>query len=61
MQTTVNLSENAYQYVSSIAQMTERTIDEVIEETFENRFEEEVEMLKKKHWTFFWQGSFRVG
>jgi len=47
MQTTVNLSENAYQYVSSIAQMTERTIDEVIEETFENRFEEEVEMLKK--------------
>ena len=27
--------------------MTERTIDEVIEETFENRFEEEVEMLKK--------------
>ena len=47
MQTTVNLSENAYQYVSSIAQMTERTIDEVIEETFENRFEEEVETLKK--------------
>jgi hypothetical protein len=47
MQTTVNLSENAYQYVASIAQMTERTIDEVIEETFENRFEEEVEMLKK--------------
>ena len=47
MQTTVNLSENAYQYVSSIAQMTERTIDEVIEETFENRFEAEVEMLKK--------------
>lgn len=47
MQTTVNLSENAYQYVSSIAQMTERTIDEVIEETFENRFEEEIEMLKK--------------
>ncbi len=47
MQTTVNLSENAYQYVSSVAQMTERTIDEVIEETFENRFEKEVEMLKK--------------
>ena len=49
MQTTVNLSENAYQYVSSIAQLTERTIDEVIEETFENRFVAEVEMLKKKH------------
>ena len=47
MQTTINLSENAYNRVSSIAQMTERTIDEVIEETFENRFEEEVEMLKK--------------
>ncbi len=47
MQTTINLSENAYQYVSSIAQMTERTIDEVIEETFENRFEKEVEILKK--------------
>jgi predicted DNA-binding protein len=47
MQTTVNLSEDAYQYVSSIAQMTERTIDEVIEETFENRFEKEVEILKK--------------
>lgn len=47
MQTTVNLTENAYQYVLSIAQMTERTIDEVIEETFENRFEAEVEMLKK--------------
>lgn len=47
MQTTVNLSENAYQYVSGIAQMTEKTIDEVIEETFENRFEKEVEMLKK--------------
>lgn len=47
MQTTVNLSENAYQYISSIAQMTERTIDEVIEDTFENRFEKEVEMLKK--------------
>lgn len=47
MQTTVNLSENAYQYISSIAQMTERTIDEVIEETFENRFEKEVEILKK--------------
>ena len=47
MQTTVNLSENAYQYVSSLAQMTERTIDEIIEETFEKRFEKEVEMLKK--------------
>lgn len=47
MQTTVNLSENAYNRVSSIARMTERTIDEVIEETFENRFEKEVEMLKK--------------
>jgi hypothetical protein len=47
MQTTVNLSENAYQYISSIAQMTERTIDEVIEDTFENRFEKEVEILKK--------------
>ena len=47
MQTTVNLSENAYQYVSGIAQITERTIDEVIEETFENRFNEEVEILKK--------------
>ncbi len=47
MQTTVNLSENAYRNISSIAQMTERTIDEVIEETFENRFEKEVELLKK--------------
>ncbi len=47
MQTTVNLSENAYQYISGIAQMTERTIDEVIEETLENHFEKEVEMLKK--------------
>ena len=47
MQTTVNLSENAYQYVSGIAQLTEKTIDEVIEETFENRFEKEVEFLKK--------------
>lgn len=47
MQTTVNLSENAYQYVSGVAQITERTIDEVIEETFGNRFNEEVEMLKK--------------
>lgn len=47
MQTTVNLSENAYQYVSGIAQMTEKTIDEVIEETFENRFEKEVEFLEK--------------
>ncbi|CAN5829555.1 hypothetical protein BH20ACI4_BH20ACI4_02570 [soil metagenome] len=47
MQTTVNLSENAYEYISSIARMTERTIDEVIEETFESRFENEVEMLKK--------------
>lgn len=47
MQTTVNLSETAYNYVSSIAQMTERTIDEVIEETFENRLEAEVATLKK--------------
>lgn len=47
MQTTVNLSENAYQYISGIAQMTERTIDEVIEETFENQFAKEVEILKK--------------
>ena len=47
MQTTVNLSENAFQYVSGIAQMTEKTIDEVIEETFENRFDKEVEMLKR--------------
>ncbi len=47
MQTTVNLSENAYQYVSGIAQMTEKIIDEVVEEAFENRFEKEVEMLKK--------------
>lgn len=47
MQTTVNLSENAYQYVSGIANMTEKTIDEVVEEAFENRFEKEVEMLKK--------------
>ena len=29
------------------SQITERTIDEVIEETFENRFNEEVEILKK--------------
>ncbi len=27
--------------------MTEQTIDEVVEKTFENRFEKEVEMLKK--------------
>jgi hypothetical protein len=47
MQTTVNLSKNAFQNVSSIAKLTERTIDEVIEETFENRFESEVETLKK--------------
>lgn len=47
MQTTVNLSENAYQYISGIAQMNEKTIDEVIEETLENRFENEVEFLKK--------------
>ena len=47
MQTTVNLSENAFQYISGIAQMTERTIDEVIEETLENRFEKEIEFLKK--------------
>ena len=47
MQTTVNLSENAYQYLTGIAQMTEKTIDQVVEETFENRFEKEVEMLKK--------------
>ena len=47
MQTTVNLSKNAYQYVSGVARVTERTIDEVIEETFENRFEEEVKTLKK--------------
>lgn len=47
MQTTVNLSESAYQNVSRIAQMTEKTIDEVIEETFEERFEKEIEMLKK--------------
>ncbi len=47
MQTTVKLSENAFQYVSNIAQMNGRTIDEVVEETFENRFDDEVEMLKK--------------
>lgn len=47
MQTTINLSENAFNRVSSIARMTERTIDEVIEETFENRFKEEIEILKK--------------
>ena len=47
MEITVNLPENVYRNVSSIAQLTERTIDEIIEETFENRFEREVEMLKK--------------
>ncbi len=47
MQTTIDLSKNAYQYVSSIAQITERTISEVIEETFESRFEYEVETLRK--------------
>jgi hypothetical protein len=47
MQTTVNLTETAYNYVTSIAQMTERTIDEVIEETFENRLGAEVALLKK--------------
>jgi len=47
MQTTVNLSENAYNLVSGIAQITEKTIDEVIEETLENRFAKEVEFLKK--------------
>lgn len=47
MQTTVKLSENAYQYISGIAQRSERSIDEIIEETFENRFEEEMEMLEK--------------
>lgn len=47
MQTTVKLSENAYRYISGIAQMSERTIDEIIEETFENRFEEQLEMLEK--------------
>lgn len=47
MQATVKLSENAYQYVSSIARMNGRSIDEVVEETFENRFDNEVEMLKR--------------
>lgn len=47
MQTTVNLSENAFHQVSNIARITEQTIDEVIEETIENRFEEEVESLTR--------------
>jgi len=47
MQTTVNLSENALQRISSIAQLTERSFDEVIEEAVENKFSSEVEMLKK--------------
>lgn len=47
MQTTVKLSENAYQYVAGLAQMSERTIDEVIADTFENRFKDHVEMLEK--------------
>ncbi|CAN5873992.1 hypothetical protein BH24ACI1_BH24ACI1_07510 [soil metagenome] len=47
MQTTVNLSENALQHISSIAQLTERSFDEVIEEAVENKFSIEVEMLKK--------------
>ena len=47
MQTTVNLSENALQHISSIARLTERSFDEVIEEAVENKFSSEVEMLKK--------------
>lgn len=47
MQTTVNLSENAYQHISQIARLTERSFDEVIEEAVESKFSSEVEMLKK--------------
>ncbi len=47
MQTTVNLSENAYKYVSSVAQLTEKSFDEVVEEAVENKFSSEVEMLKR--------------
>ena len=37
MLTTVKISENAYQYISGSAHLSDRTIDEVIEDTFENR------------------------
>jgi transcriptional regulator of NAD metabolism len=47
MQTTVSLSEKAYINLSDIARLTERSIDEVIEETFEDRLAEQVEGLKK--------------
>ena len=47
METTVNISENAFRYISSIAHLTERTIDEVLEETFEDRLEEEAGLLNK--------------
>ena len=47
MQTTVNLCENAYKYVSSVAQLTEKSFDEVVEEAVENKFSSEVEMLKR--------------
>ena len=47
MQTTVNLSENALQHISSIARLTERSFDEVIEEAVENKFSSETDVLKK--------------
>ena len=47
MLTTVKISENAYQYISGSAHLSDWTIDEVIEDTFENRFDEHVKILRQ--------------
>lgn len=46
MELTVNISEKAFSHVSDIARLSERTIDEVLEETFEDSFDEQVTALK---------------
>jgi hypothetical protein len=47
METTVSLSERVFSRVSDIARLTHRTIDEVIEETFEESFTKQVDDLKR--------------
>ncbi|MEQ1603584.1 MAG: hypothetical protein ABL999_01795 [Pyrinomonadaceae bacterium] len=47
MELTVNISEKTFSHVSDIARLSERTIDEVLEETFEDSFDEQVAKLKE--------------
>ncbi|MCU0239140.1 MAG: hypothetical protein MUC29_06840 [Pyrinomonadaceae bacterium] len=47
MEVTLNLSETTFQYISELAKKSKTTFGKVIENTFEHKYEQEVQNLKE--------------